>query len=146
MRIITLSIATLLHFQHLFAFECSVKNIQGRYAMALSGTGIAQDPPGIIPFVGPVAGIGIANLKNDASLELVEHLNGAGQIIENIKLKGTFSVTKNCEGEASAINTFNNKEHKYKFVVSAKGQKIILIMTHPTSPILSAELTKIDTL
>lgn len=146
MKIIITSIATFLYFQTLLAFECSIKNIQGRYAMRLSGTGIAQDPPSVIPFVGPLAGIGIANLKSDASLELIEHLNGSGQIIENIKLKGAFSVTKNCMGEASAINTLNNKEHKYKFSVSAKGQKIFLIMTHPTSPILSAELSKIDTL
>lgn len=139
-----LSIAALIYAQGTLAFNCDVKNIQGRYAMTLTGTGITQTPPSIIPFIGPVAGIGVASLNEDASLELIEHLNGAGQIFENIKLKGTFSIEKNCTGNAVAINTFNNKEHKYKFVVANGGRTLFLMMTYPTSPILSAELTKID--
>jgi len=139
-----LSIATLIYAKGTLAFNCDVKNIQGRYAMTLTGTGITQSPPSIIPFIGPVAGIGVASLNEDASLELIEHLNGAGQIFENIKLKGKFSIEKNCTGNAIAINTFNNKEHKYKFVVANGGKKLFLMMTYPTSPILNAELTKID--
>lgn len=144
MRRFILSIVALIYTQSTLAFNCTVKNIQGRYAMTLTGTGIAQTPPSIIPFIGPVAGIGIANLNDDASLELTEYLNGAGQIFENINLKGTFSIGKNCIGNAVAINTFNSKEHKYRFVVANSGRTLFLMMTYPTSPILNAELTKID--
>ncbi len=132
-------------FQNLAsAFTCSAKNITGRYSMSLSGTGLEQHPPSIIPFVGPVVGIGIARLYADGKLQLIEHLNGAGQIIEDIVLEGKYHVNSNCLGQASAVNTFNKKEHTYKFVVSNQGQKIYLIMTYPTSPVILSELARID--
>lgn len=140
----TIFTALLIFQNYAAAFTCSIKNIKGRYSMTLSGTGVEQNPSSIIPFIGPVVGIGTARLEADGSLQLIEHLNGAGQILEGINLKGSYNVNNTCLGEASAINTFNKKEHKYKFVVTNQGRKIHLIMTYPTSPIILSELTRID--
>jgi hypothetical protein len=103
--------------------RCSVRSLDGVYAIEFSGSFIG---------VGPVATLGTIRLDGAGNFEVTDTASFNGVIVDRVGA-GTYTVESDCTGSATVLYSVGQpgRQATFNFVISNQGRDVSLIGTTP---------------